>query len=117
MNLAAPENEMFSRLNVLAWLAGATALSLSLSHSARAAGDPVTGKEVLHLLPRGQNYRNAYPDYSVPELRHQHAAYIVAALHEYKSGERPHPTMHAQAFRSPIRTSRTLPRICRARNR
>ena len=44
-----------------------------------------------------ENYKNAYPDYSVPKLRHQHAAYIVAALHEYKSGERPHATMHAQA--------------------
>jgi cytochrome c553 len=44
-----------------------------------------------------ENYRNAYPDYSVPELRHQHAAYIIAALQEYKSGDRPHPTMHAQA--------------------
>ena len=45
-----------------------------------------------------ENYRNAYPDYSVPELRHQHAAYIVDALNEYKSGDRPHPTMHAQAI-------------------
>ena len=43
------------------------------------------------------NYRNAYPDYSVPKLRHQQAAYIIAALNEYKSGQRPHPTMHAQA--------------------
>jgi cytochrome c553 len=44
-----------------------------------------------------ENYRNAYPDYSVPKLRHQHASYIVAALQEYRSGDRPHATMHAQA--------------------
>ena len=43
-----------------------------------------------------ENYRNAYPDYAVPKLRHQHASYIVAALQEYKNGERPHATMHAQ---------------------
>jgi cytochrome c553 len=43
------------------------------------------------------NYKNAYPDYDVPRLSHQTAAYIVAALQEYKSGERPHATMHAQA--------------------
>ncbi len=54
---------------------------------------------VLYLLrlPWGRDYKNAYPDYSVPKLRHQHAAYIIAALDEYKSGQRPHPTMHAQA--------------------
>jgi cytochrome c553 len=44
-----------------------------------------------------ENYKNAYPDYSVPRLRHQHAAYIVSALQEYRSGDRPHATMHAQA--------------------
>jgi cytochrome c553 len=43
------------------------------------------------------DYKNAYPDYSVPKLRHQNAAYIVAALQEYRSGDRPHATMHAQA--------------------
>ncbi len=43
------------------------------------------------------NYRNAYPDYSVPKLRHQNAEYLVAALQEYRDGTRPHATMHAQA--------------------
>jgi cytochrome c553 len=33
----------------------------------------------------------------VPKLRHQNAAYIVAALQEYRNGDRPHATMHAQA--------------------
>lgn len=92
---------MLSRLNGLAWLAGATALSLSLSHSARAAGDPVKGEKKFYTCygcHGVENYRNAYPDYSVPELRHQHAVYIVDALNEYKSGDRPHPTMHAQAI-------------------
>jgi cytochrome c553 len=43
------------------------------------------------------NYKNVYPTYSVPELGGQHAAYIVAALKEYKNGERSHATMHEQA--------------------
>jgi cytochrome c553 len=33
----------------------------------------------------------------VPKLGGQHVAYMVVALKEYQSQERPHPTMHAQA--------------------
>jgi cytochrome c553 len=96
---------MFPRFNSLAWLAGAAALSLCLSravHGAgdRAAGDPVIGEKKFYTCfgcHGVENYKNAYPDYSVPKLRHQNAAYIVAALNDYKSGERPHATMHAQA--------------------
>jgi cytochrome c553 len=90
---------MLSRLNGLAWLAS-TALSLSWSLGAHAAGDPALGEKKFYTCfgCHGiENYRNAYPDYSVPKLRHQDAAYIVAALQEYRSGERPHATMHAQA--------------------
>jgi len=70
------------------------------ANPARAAGDPVIGEKKFYTCVgcHGiENYKNAYPDYSVPRLRHQNAAYIVAALQEYKSGERPHATMHAQA--------------------
>jgi cytochrome c553 len=90
---------MLSRLNALTWLAG-VALSVSLSAGAQAAGDPHAGEKKFytcygcHGLP---NYRNAYPDYSVPMLRHQTAGYVIAALQEYRSGARPHATMHAQA--------------------
>src|SRR3984885_15439290 len=90
---------MLSRLNGLAWLAS-TALSLSWSLGAHAAGDPALGEKKFYTCygcHGVDNYRNAYPDYSVPMLRHQHASYIVAALQEYRSGERPHATMHAQA--------------------
>jgi cytochrome c553 len=96
---------MLPRLNGLAWPAGAAALSLGLSlgfsQAARAAGDPVVGEKKFYTCfgCHGiDNYRNAYPDYSVPKLRHQHAAYIVDALRDYRSGERPHATMHAQAI-------------------
>jgi len=90
---------MISRLNGLAWLASA-ALCLSWSMGAHAAGDPAAGEKKFYTCYgcHGiENYRNAYPDYSVPKLRHQNASYIAAALHEYASGERPHATMHAQA--------------------
>ena len=91
---------MLSRLNGLALLAGMTALSSMVSISAHAAGDPIIGQKKFYTCVGCHgidDYKNAYPDYGVPKLRHQHAAYIVAALQEYKSGERPHPTMHAQA--------------------
>jgi cytochrome c553 len=90
---------MLSRLNALAWLAS-TALSLTWVVGAHAAGNPAEGEKKFYTCYGCHgidNYRNAYPDYSVPKLRHQHASYIVAALQEYRSGERPHPTMHAQA--------------------
>src|SRR6201996_7570856 len=68
--------------------------------SANPAADPAIGQKKFYTCVGCHgidNYKNAYPDYDVPKLRHQNAAYIVSALKEYKSGERPHPTMHAQA--------------------
>jgi cytochrome c553 len=68
--------------------------------SAQAAGDAQRGFQLAtdcmgcHGIP---SYTNAYPDYRVPRLGGQHADYIVAALKEYQSGNRKHPTMHAQA--------------------
>ena len=90
---------MLSRFNGVGLAAG-TALALSWSLGAHAAGDPALGEKKFYTCYGCHgidNYRNAYPDYSVPMLRHQHASYIVAALQEYRSGERPHATMHAQA--------------------
>src|SRR5713101_7101926 len=91
---------MHSRLNGLASLAGMMALSSIWVSVAYAAPDPVIGEKKFYTCVgcHGiENYKNAYPDYDVPKLRHQNAAYIISALQEYKSGERPHPTMHAQA--------------------
>jgi cytochrome c553 len=44
-----------------------------------------------------EHYKNAYPKYSVPKLGGQNTLYIVAALDEYASGSRWHPTMRGQA--------------------
>src|ERR1700729_620195 len=87
---------MLSRLT--GWLA-ATALT-GLSLGAHAAGDPAKGEMKFYTCYGCHgiaNYRNAYPDYSVPKLRHQNSQYLVAALQEYRDGTRPHATMHAQA--------------------
>lgn len=43
------------------------------------------------------HYTNVYPSYHVPKLAGQHAEYIAAALRAYKTGERSHSTMRAQA--------------------
>jgi cytochrome c553 len=84
-----------------AWLALSLTIGALVSPGlASAAGDPARGAKLAytchgcHGIP---NYKNAYPIYSVPKLGGQHAAYLVNALKGYKSGERNHPTMHAQA--------------------
>jgi cytochrome c553 len=64
------------------------------------AGDPKRGKAIsytclgCHGIP---NYKNAFPIYSVPKLEGQHPEYMITALQAYRSGERSHLTMHAQA--------------------
>ena len=68
---------------------------------AHADGDPAQGK-MKNSMCAGchgiSDWRTAYPEvYSVPKLGGQHAAYIVKALHAYKSGARKHPTMNAIA--------------------
>lgn len=42
-------------------------------------------------------YKNAYPSYHVPMLGGQSQVYLNNALHEYRQGNRKHPTMQAQA--------------------
>jgi cytochrome c553 len=77
-----------------------TAAALASAAPALAAGDAARGKELSYtcLGCHGiESYKNVYPTYSVPELVGQHPAYIVAALKEYRSGDRSHGTMHMQA--------------------
>ncbi|HVC49346.1 MAG TPA: cytochrome c [Burkholderiales bacterium] len=79
-------------------LCGLLTIAANLAY---AAGDPVAGQMKksmcagCHGIP---GYRVAYPEvYNVPKLGGQHAAYIIKALQEYKSGQRVFPTMHAIA--------------------
>lgn len=65
-----------------------------------AAGDSARGALVFEtcLGCHGiENYKNVYPTYAVPRLAGQSAQYVVDALNAYASGQRAHPTMHAQA--------------------
>lgn len=75
---------------------------LSLSTAAYALdGDPEAGRVKFstcrgcHAVP---GYTNVYPTYHVPRLAGQNPDYILAALKAYQSGERTHPTMHANAY-------------------
>jgi cytochrome c553 len=75
-------------------------VGLVMSVSAEAAGDAARGKTLGYtcLGCHGiESYKSVYPTYSVPRLRGQQPDYIVAALQEYKKGERSHATMHAHA--------------------
>lgn len=68
--------------------------------SALAEGDPERGKIIgftctgCHGIPF---HNNTYPTYYVPRLGGQNEAYLVTALKAYRSGERHHATMRAQA--------------------
>ena len=65
------------------------------------AGDPVKGSQKVQMCQgcHGiEGWRTAFPEvYRVPKIAGQHQAYLVKALHEYKSGERSHPSMRAIA--------------------
>lgn len=83
-----------------AWLAlGLTIVTLGAPGVA-AAADAARGAKIgytcqgCHGIP---NYQNSFPIFHVPKLGGQHTAYMVLALKEYASQDRPHPTMHAQA--------------------
>jgi cytochrome c553 len=71
-------------------------IALALPAMTAAAGDAENGRKLVYTCMgcHGiENYKNAYPKYSVPRLGGQNAAYIVAALNEYAAGDRWHPTM------------------------
>lgn len=63
------------------------------------AGDAENGRKLAEtcLGCHAGATTNASPNYHVPKLGGQHADYIVAALQGYKSGQRYHPTMKANA--------------------
>ena len=64
-------------------------------------GDAAAGEKKVAMCIGCHNipgYQASFPEvYKVPKIAGQNAAYIVAALTEYKKGERKHPTMRAIA--------------------
>ncbi len=84
---------MLTRLLLIAVMAG-------LAQPVLAEGDPDRGRVIAftcmgcHGIPY---YQNVYPTYTVPKIGGQTHGYIVSSLKAYRSGERRHPTMQAQA--------------------
>jgi cytochrome c553 len=75
-------------------------LLIAMPSVAAQAADTKRGAELgytCHGCHGIENYKNAFPVYSVPKLGGQHAAYLVVALKGYASKERGHATMHAHA--------------------
>ena len=63
-------------------------------------GDPERGSVIAYTCTGCHGipfHQNVYPTYSVPRIGGQSYGYIVSALQAYRSGERLHPTMQAQA--------------------
>lgn len=102
-------------LSIAACLALATATFVAFAQDpeAEAAVSPATAEPAppaTRDLERGRQltytchgchgirgYENAYPTYRVPKLGGQSEAYLLNALLDYRSGDREHPTMEAQA--------------------
>ncbi|MFO7762346.1 MAG: cytochrome c [Wenzhouxiangellaceae bacterium] len=67
---------------------------------AAAQGDPERGKVIAYTCTGCHGipfYKNVYPTYTVPKLGGQNQEYLITALEAYRSGERRHATMQAQA--------------------
>lgn len=88
-------NSMLKRLI----LAAMTALLL-VTPALAERGDPEEGRVIAYTCTGCHGipfHQNVYPTYSVPRIGGQTYGYIVASLQAYRSGERRHPTMQAQA--------------------
>ncbi|WP_049622613.1 c-type cytochrome [Frateuria defendens] len=84
----------------LQWLGLIAAAALAVAGGAHAEGDKAAGRKLVYTCNGCHGvvgYENVYPSYPVPKIAGQNAQYITAALHGYKTGERKHPTMNAQA--------------------
>jgi cytochrome c553 len=91
---------MALRIAAFGLTAAALSFTLLAPALAQAEGDAANGRKLAytchgcHGIP---DYKNAYPNYSVPKLGGQHAEYIIAALNEYEAKARWHPTMQGLA--------------------
>ena len=93
---------MFRKSLIATALVVAFALPVSAwAQTAAPAGSAAAGEKKTQMCAGCHGilgWRTAYPEvYKVPKIGGQHAAYIVRALQEYKSGERTHPSMRAIA--------------------
>lgn len=87
---------------LLAAVVAASLLPLDArAQAAPVAGDAAKGSQKVAMCQGCHGidgWRTAFPEvYRVPKIAGQNPAYIVAALKEYKAGNRGHPTMKAIA--------------------
>ena len=88
---------MSQLMRSLLWVVATGLLGMS---AAQAGGDAAAGKIKANTCMGCHGikaYTNVYPTYHVPKIGGQSAEFIISALKAYKSGDRNHPTMHAQA--------------------
>jgi len=89
-----------SRSWVIVAVVALTVAGVLAPRASLAGGDAQRGKQLGYtcLGCHGiENYKNVYPTYNVPKLVGQHPEYLVAALKGYRSKDRSHGTMYAQA--------------------
>lgn len=94
------EDLMKSNSKLVARAAALLLTAAFMLQPASAAGDPQAGEKLAYtcLGCHGiAGYRNAYPSFRVPKLGGQTQEYLAIALRNYRDGNRPHPTMQAQA--------------------
>ncbi|MFT5571566.1 MAG: cytochrome c553 [Cryomorphaceae bacterium] len=88
-------------INKAALAFGLLSLSiLGFNGTALAAGDALKGEQLSQIClgcHGAPGLRNPGPVYSIPMIGGQHADYIISSLKAYKSKERGHGTMRAQA--------------------
>ena len=93
-------NKLFSTISALA-VASVTALYAPASGAQEVKGDPVAGQKKIAMCIGCHGivgYQASFPEiHKVPKISGQGAKYIVAALNEYKTAARKHPTMRAIA--------------------
>jgi cytochrome c553 len=86
---------------LVAAVALAVATPSLLAQQAAPVGDPREAHKKIAMCEGCHGiagYKTAYPVvYHVPKLGGQQAAYLVAALNAYKSGQRSHPSMRGIA--------------------
>ena len=95
------QSEYFRHIDCSGWASALVlVVTLSLIGSAQAAGDAVSGgaKAYTCLGCHGvKHYVNVYPTYHVPRIAGQHQEYLISALKAYRSKQRSHETMQANA--------------------
>jgi cytochrome c553 len=91
--------KLLARSLNIAVLAACACVAGTASAVEPAKGDAQVGHALVYTCGGCHGvtgYKNAYPNYHVPRIAGQNYDYLVAALTEYKKGERAHPTMRAQ---------------------